>query len=747
MLINGIFMKKFSILLLATSVMSTNIWGVNNTLQFQDVSLDGQVMKLDSTDKLIFRKQEMDFSGFNYGYDKIQNEGDKLFAFYSDGKKIQIMPKGSKAPKAPEIPKPREQDNPSKAPSGQIQNQLSNDQQAILDFVSKTQKHLTPILPSITTADVQTFFGKSEESQELAGNRLLGDISKSLPNITQAGVEFTKWYRDEGKKLHPLWYSSSNSGDWSQYDKAKAEFDQTSAERLCSDFKKLNDEAPEEWVKIDGVLVNILGETREFKGGIKLLLDQYAAKTSSISAEEKAVMLKNIALFSNCASVVRLPKTKAMLVSEFDFLFDYVGQVAGEEAKKMLLASCEIQTKLAAMKSFGEMDSYQSSTEAELKKLEAEASPTVEQKAKISELKNSLEEIKASKEEEIKKEVSRGAESTKTLAEVSSSVITQTTSVVATQAATIVADRMMETVTGFASGSEDSSFKFGPWAQGFGSIAKQTANLRNTNAYDLSNIGFLIGCDAEISEKASIGGAFIYSRANVQFYKGDVLNEQANVFNNFGAMLYGQFMPTDNVSVDAQGSFILNKMTLEKGSEKTAKVGFAGVNAKYYLPVGSFMIIPKIGFNGLMGSFDADAAGSKDKDSKLNGEVSKMVGALGLGFQRAFVTESEMKITPELHIGADYMFTGNARNMDNIIAIKGYENELKLLEMADRSTLNIGVSLNVKKTDSFDVAAGVDASATATHLVAKMGLKSFKDTKIDGDFYSVGGYLKIKLSL
>jgi outer membrane autotransporter protein len=682
------------------------------------------------------------------------NESIKLSKVVLDGLSSKKTPLYDK-PKQPEDSQKKFEDSkhkktPSNDPS-------DKDQQAINGFVRDIQKHFTPILPSVTSEEwLEVFFlGKGSE---VVSEKILTDVSKSLPNIMGAVKEFEKWHDSELEKLHALNDNARVNGTWDEVNKASEKFNQAAVEQLFSTFTKVNSEHPEEWVKIDGVLVNILQDAKEFKAPIKVFLDSEVAELStelnSMSAEKKAQKLKEVeskmGIVSAYISVVRLPKTKALLVSEFDFLFDYVSQLGGDKAKQVLLASCGVQSKIAGMKTYGEIDAYKSTAETELMKLEEEVKngkSTAEQSAKIQKLKETLEEIQESKATEIAKEASRGAESTKTLAEVSSSVITQTASVVATQAASIVADRMMEAAAGIASGSEDSSMKFGPWAQGFGSLAKQTANMRNTNAYDLSNIGFLIGCDIEISEKASAGAAFIYSRANVQFYKGDVLNEQANVFNNLGGMVYGQFMPTDNVSIDAQGSFILNKMTLEKGSEKTAKIGFAGVNAKYYLPVGSFMIIPKIGFNGLMGSFDADAAGSKDKDSKLNGEVSKMAGSLGLGFQRTFVTESEMKITPELHIGADYMFTGNARNMDNSIAIKGYESELKLLEMADRSALNVGVSLNVKKTESFDVTAGIDASATATHLGAKLGLESLEKSKIDGDFYSVGGYLKIKLSL
>ncbi len=352
----------------------------------------------------------------------------------------------------------------------------------------------------------------------------------------------------------------------------------------------------------------------------------------------------------------------------------------------------------------------------------------------IQDCETKLRYIDAAREIEITEEIVRGYESAQAVA-LSSAV--QTTNILS---------NVTEQRFGFTSGSGDILSKFGFWARGFGNMASQISNIRNSKAYDLSNIGLLVGCDIEVSDNVSAGVATIFSKSNVWFYHNKKLHEKANVFSNYGAMFYNQWIPTDNFSLDAQGSAIFNNVTLDKGSKKSSKVAFGAINAKYYLQATTITIVPKIGFNGLIGSFGADEAKSIESKSKLNDDISKVSMSLGLGFQKTFITTDSMRITPEMHFTADYMIAGNAFNFENGASVPiGDSEQLKLLEMTDKAFFGIGASLNVKQSASLDVIIGIDASATATHLGARMGLKSFQD--ITGDFYSIGGYLKIKLSL
>jgi hypothetical protein len=503
--------------------------------------------------------------------------------------------------------------------------------------------------------------------------------------------------------------------------------------KSLSDINATN---PEEFLKVDEALSKTLADLSRFKDHIIEEINKLSIKKSDMSDETKKEMQGILSL----VSVLKLPKTKNILITEYDYLFDYIAKTAGEEVKQAVLAAFAVDTKVAedmkGKKTIAEMDAYEADVKAQLEAAKKGSAKTGE----LEKLQTQMDSIAAAKSNKVSQEKKNGVSA--------SNVVANQTAVFASQVANLVSERMGEmNAAGLSSGSEESSVKFGPWAQGFGGIAKQDVTSKHAAPFELWNAGFIIGCDVEISEKVFAGVGGIYSRANVQFYNAGKLNETANIFNNFGGIVYGQFMPTENIALDAQGSFIVNQMTLELGTKKSAKIGFGSVSAKYYIPLAAVTIIPKIGLSGLKGSYDADAADSKDKDSKLNGDVSKMAINLGLAFQKSIMTEGGMKITPEVRFGGEYMLAGNARGVENIAALGLDKKEQDMLTLGTKAALSVGASLSVKKSESFDITFGVDAMATGTHLAAKMGLDSMKAGKIDGDFYSVNGYLKVKLSL
>jgi hypothetical protein len=571
-------------------------------------------------------------------------------------------------------------------------------------IVKSAQKYMGDISSTFASLDYEK--SPSEEQQ----NQMMSEVSKSLPNISNLLVKV---------------------------EREKLGFDAVIAEVL-----QINASNPEEFLKVDEVYSKTLADLSCFKAHIIQELDKIPIKKSDMSDEKKEQMQKALEI----VSVLKLPKTKNILITEYDYLFDYIAKAAGEEVKQAVLAAFAVDTKVAedmkSMKTIAEMDAYESEAKAKLTQLEEEAKKDPSKSVDLEKLKAQIASVEGAKSNQISQERSNGNHAV-------NAVVNQV-STVATQVVNIVSERMGEMNTpGVSSGSEDSSMKFGPWVQGFGGIAKQdVSNRKLVTPFELWNAGFVIGCDFEVSEKVFVGVGGIYSRANVQFYDtNNKLNETANIFNNFGGIIYGQFMPTENISLDAQGSFIVNKMKLELGTEKSAKIGFGSVSAKYYIPLAAVTIVPKVGFNGLKGSYDIDAVDSKDKGSKLNGDVSKMAVNLGLAFQKSIMTEGGMKITPELRIGAEYMLAGNARGVDNIAGLGVGEKKQDMLTLGTKSAVSVGASLSVKKSESFDVTFGVDAMATGTHLAAKMGFDSVKEAKIDGDFYSVNGYLKVKLSL
>ena len=579
---------------------------------------------------------------------------------------------------------------------------MTYQEQIIIGVGKVSQKYWSEISPTFAESDLTTIY-LSQEYGEEKFQKITAEVAKTLPGIS-SGIE--KWIKLKDESI----------------------------------FIELLTSHSDEWKKVDHVIYHTLEDLAQFEGYIRAEMKRVDASSAKPEISDEVIQQ-----IRDLVPIVQLPRTKYILVNQYDYLIDYIiaqaygqeaeAQAYGQEAQK-IVADIRESLEKAPEQAKGDLDTKINTLANKANKTAEETSALAGLKVQMKVLEEGAEIIKA---ENIKKEGVVGRDATESVAEVSSRVIEQ--------ASEALSSRMMATSLGIglASGSED-GVKFGPWAQGFFGTASQklrAVKAKNTNPFELTNFGALIGCDIEISEVASAGVAGIFSRANVQFYKGNKLSDKATIFNNFGGMIYGQFMPAERISLDAQASFVVNKLTLEGGSEKAARIGFAGINAKYYLPVGSFVIAPKLGFSGLIGSYDKDS--DNVKNNEINGDISKMSVNLGLGLQKTIST-ADMNFTPEMHIGGNYRISGNVTDISDLP--KGFEiaaNDIKNLDMADRITLGIGTSMNLKKSESFDVTFGIDAIATATHLGTKLGLEALK--QFEGDFYSVNGYLKIKLSL